>query len=154
MALTSAVGKIPGGAATEVLANWLVRVEDPQLASYIAYKWSKRPDITAAARESLLSRVDGSRRLYLRLASGDPGARDEAEPLLNQKDISAIYWAALLAGLPHVPSQPAAPLLWQLASFHDPRVYPAEIIVRRSAIASLFYNELRVRYPLPEAEGD
>jgi len=150
-ALVRAAGRIAGGAATERLSNWYVRVEDRLAAVLLAAELSRRPDVTEAAREALLARVGAPKRLLLRVGAGDPRAKDDAAALAKQHDYGALFDAAYLTGEPKIPAALSAPLLWQLARYHDSSIYPADLGVRWAAVNVLFQIAV-LKLPGPPAQ--
>src|SRR6478736_332384 len=146
--LVKAVGRIDGSAATEQLSNWYVRIEDQFTALWIAAEWSRRADASGAARDALRARVDEPKRLFLSVAAGDSRAEGDAAAVI---DFRSLYGAAYLTAFRKVPGESATPLLWKLASYHDPKTYPADAGVRWRAVASLMHLAVVSKLPtLPE----
>ena len=150
-ALIRAAGRIASAAATARLSEWYVRVEGGFVALQIAAEWSRRPDVTEPAREGLQARVDVPKRLLLRVAAGDSRAQDDAAALAKRHDFAALYDAAYLAGFRQIPGALSASLLWELARYDDPSVYPADSTVRWAAINALVHIAV-MKLPVPAAD--
>jgi hypothetical protein len=150
-ALIRAAGRIASATATEKLSDWYVRVEGGYVALQIAAEWSRRPDVTEPAREGLQARVDVPKRLLLRVAAGDSRAQDDVAALAKRHDFASLYDAAYLAGFRQVPGALSASLLWELARYDDPSVYPADSAVRSAAIKALVHVAV-MRFPARAAE--
>jgi hypothetical protein len=75
----------------------------------------------------------------------------DALAFANKHDFGALYDAACLARHPEVPGALSAPLLWELARYNDPSVYPADVTVRWAAISALVHIAV-MKLPLPAAD--
>jgi len=143
-----AVARIEGSAATKTLSDWYVETDDQLTALLIAAEWSRRADVTPAAREALRARVASPKRLFLSIAAGDPRTEEDAAPLMARRAVKELFGAAYLAGFDQVPGALAAPLLWKLASYQHPDAYPLDIGLRAQAVTTLAHLAIN-KLPAP-----
>jgi len=82
-------------------------------------------------------RYQQQQQLAWRFAAGDPRIEEDAAALIAKRDVKGLYGAAYLAGFAKVPGKLASPLLWKLASYQHPDVYPLDIGLRARAVTTL-----------------
>ena len=131
-----AVANIPGPEATVVLSQWYADLKAENQIDYLAWVLSWRADLSDAARSALLASVSPEKRWFLSSLCDGNVTHEQARWLLSQGKLNLLYRATDLVGL--AARAPALPMLRQQATFHDAAWYPADVGLRRLALAGIF----------------
>jgi len=149
--IVRAVSHLPGLEAASTLEDWYVTTDSATTLAFIATNWSKRPEATPERREALLAKADDARRLVLLVCIDAARALKLGLAPKDGSSINAHSVALLLAGA--LSRSNLEPALWPLTSYQNPKLYPYDVLLRRSALHALLLISLqRARASAPPTQ--